>query len=178
MEKLGRPRGLIRYDSLAGLALQRHRIVRPRVLLYTGVLALLLGVFVIKLTARDALSITVTRMAGIPYLVQSDGLVRNVFNLTVTNTEAVTRTVSFQVSGSDGLQLLVPGQPVAVAAGERITAEAFVMLPQQKITSAETPIAFSLISSGDSVSGARAVFLGPVYHAEHQEHDDEEIDHD
>jgi cytochrome c oxidase accessory protein FixG len=174
MEKLNRPRGLIRYDSLAGLSRQRRRVVRPRVLLYVGVLVLMLAVFTVKLTARDSVSIAVARMAGIPYLVQSDGLVRNVFSLHITNTEAEARTVTISAGKIDGLQLVVPGQPFRVEAGQLITAEVFVMRPAEKVTSAETPLQFSLISGTDTLSSARAVFLGPIYHHDHDDYNKDE----
>ena len=43
MTRLDRPIGLIRYDSLSGLAGRRKRWARPRVYLYLVILALLAG---------------------------------------------------------------------------------------------------------------------------------------
>jgi hypothetical protein len=40
MDKLQRPRGLIRYDSMNGLAGKATRWIRPRILLYTALLLL------------------------------------------------------------------------------------------------------------------------------------------
>jgi cytochrome c oxidase accessory protein FixG len=179
MDKIGRPRGLIRYDSLAGIARKHRRILRPRVALYSLVLLVILTVFTMRLSGRETLELSVTRMAGIPYLVQDDGKVRNVFTLHVTNTEDETRQVSVAVSGAEDFDLIVPGQPFMVEPGARITAEAFVLQPRNQITAAETPIAFALVSGEQTVSTARAVFLGPVYHHDEHEHNQdqhEEVD--
>ena len=173
MDKIHRPRGLIRYASLAGIAHRKRKTLRPRVALYSVVLLLILIVFTSRLTGRETVALTVARMAGIPYLVQQDGLVRNVFTLHVTNTEAQAKEVSVRVSGPEGMDVIVPGQPFAVEPGQRITAEAFVLRARKSISTAETPIEFQLISENNPVSSARAVFLGPVYH-----HDDDDDDDD
>jgi len=74
--------------------------------------------------------------------------------------------------GIDGLQLVVPGQPFTVEPGQLITAEVFVMRPRENITSAETPLQFSLISGTDTLSSALAVFLGPIYRHDKDEHEE------
>ncbi len=176
MEKVGRPHGLIRYDSLAGIARKQHKVLRPRVGLYSFVLLLMLVVFTLKLTGRETVELSVTRMAGIPYLVQDDGMVRNVFTLHVTNTQTDARQVSVKVSGEDDLELLVPGQPFVVEPGQRLTAEAFVLMPTKEVEHAETPIKFTLISEGHALSMSQAVFLGPVYHDDDHDHHEEKHD--
>lgn len=163
MEKIGRPLGLIRYDSLAGIARKKRRVLRPRVGLYSLVLLVMLIVFTLKLTGRETVELAVTRMAGIPYLVQDDGMVRNVFTLHVTNTQAVSKQVLITADGANDLDLIVPGQPFVVEPGQRITAEAFVLLPKKYVEHAETAIKFTLVSEGQALSTVQAVFLGPVY---------------
>ena len=159
MTRLGKPRGLIRYDSLAGLARQPKRTLRARVVLYMLVLLALLGVFTARLVGREIIELSVARSPGVPYLVQDNGLVRNLFHLHVTNTDAAARTITIALDGPEGAELLVPGQPFTVKAGERISAEAFVLLPRKRIHSAETPIAFRLLEHGALLSAGQTVFL-------------------
>ena len=177
MDKIDRPRGLIRYASLAGIAHKKHKILRPRVALYSVVLLLILTVFTSRLAGRETVALVVARMAGIPYLVQEDGHVRNVFTLHITNTEPQPKDVTVRVSGIEGLDLIVPGQPFTVESGQRITAEAFVLRSKKNIHSSETPIEFQLIEGEQTVSTARAVFLGPIYHHDEDDDKDDNDDH-
>lgn len=163
MDRIGRPRGLVRYDSLAGLARKPRKIFRARVMLYAVLMAALLWGFTYRLTSREAIALSVARSPGLPYLVQSDGKVRNTFNLHVTNTEAQSESISISVTGPSGVELLVPGQPLDVGPGERVNAEAFVMLPADRIVSAETPLTFHVQQGGAVASSAQAVFLGPPH---------------
>lgn len=94
MTKLGRPPGLVRYDSTNGLEGRKTRFIRPRTILYT--VLLLLGATVMSLslsTVRPA-TVTVLRMPGFPYFV-IDGSVRNQFMLRVQNKQ--NKPVHFEV---------------------------------------------------------------------------------
>jgi cytochrome c oxidase accessory protein FixG len=164
MERVGRPRGLIRYDSLAGLARKPRKILRGRVVVYSVILLALLSVFTTRLLSRDIVSLAVARAPGIPYLMQDDGRVRNLFSLRITNTDAQPHTMRIELDGAPDMELLVPGQPFTVNAGQRVAAEAFVMRRADHMTTAETKMIFRIVEDGVTRSQADAVFLGPVSH--------------
>ena len=84
MTRLDRPKGLVRYDSLTGLGGGRTRFVRPRILLYTVLLAVGATVFAVSLSRLQPLRSTVIRMVGPPFFV-SEGVIRNQFNLRLLN---------------------------------------------------------------------------------------------
>ena len=84
MAKLGRPRGLIRYDSLVGFAGGRTRWLRPRTLLYFVLLLAGAGVGAWALSSVRPASFGITRMTGAPYFVEA-GAVRNQFLVRVVN---------------------------------------------------------------------------------------------
>ncbi|MGF1484702.1 MAG: cytochrome c oxidase accessory protein CcoG [Opitutales bacterium] len=86
MDKLGRERGLIRYDSFNGLAGKPRRVVRPRLFVYG--LLMSLGVLAATLsfsTIRPA-HLNVVRMSGATYVADFEQeTVRNSFNVRVIN---------------------------------------------------------------------------------------------
>jgi cytochrome c oxidase accessory protein FixG len=84
MDKLGRPRGLVRYDSLRGLAGEPRRILRPRLAFYLAIGAVLLVVGARSFRARSDFSANVLRAAGPPYVLEGD-TVRNTFDLHLVN---------------------------------------------------------------------------------------------
>ena len=70
MDKVGQPRGLIRYSAQGALEGEKTRILRPRVIIYSGVLTVLLGVFLTLLTGREAFDVTLLRGLGRPFVVE------------------------------------------------------------------------------------------------------------
>ena len=98
MEKLHRPKNLIRYDSLAGLKGQPRRLWRPRLTLY--VLLLLLGATAASIavsTLRSA-NVSFTRMTGSPYFVEQGNL-RNQFLLRILNKRPDPSVFTLSVEG-------------------------------------------------------------------------------
>ncbi len=162
MDRIERPRGLIRYDSLAGLAGRPQKIIRRRVVLYSLVMIVVLGVFSSRLLSREAVGLTITRSAGIPFMVQDDGKVRNLFTVHITNTDVRPLNVHVEADGPAGLQTIVPGDPFTIAAGQRLSTEVFVLLPREQVAGSETPITFRLMTGDTLLSRAPTIFLGPA----------------
>jgi cytochrome c oxidase accessory protein FixG len=84
MTRIGRPTGLVRYDSLNGLAGRRRRIVRPRMILYTVLLLLGAAAMSVGLSTIRPATAVVTRMVGSPYFVTGD-TIRNQYLLRLLN---------------------------------------------------------------------------------------------
>lgn len=167
MTKIKRPLGLIRYDSLAGIEHKAHKFVRPRVLLYLAVFLLLGVMFVYRLSIREVVDFAVVRPAGTPYIVQEDGNVRNMLQMHFTNTDARTRSVTVKLESPVPAQLMVLGEPIELIPGERVKAEAFVMVAKEHIKTAATEMEFKLMDGSEEIGTASAKFLGPVF-SEHQ----------
>ncbi|MGF1464917.1 MAG: cytochrome c oxidase accessory protein CcoG [Sandaracinaceae bacterium] len=84
MTKLKRPKGLVRYDSERGLDHEKRRLIRPRLFLYAGVIAVWAIAAGFALSGRTTFEANLLRMPGPPYQV-SDGEVRNLFQLHLIN---------------------------------------------------------------------------------------------
>ncbi len=84
MTKVKRPTGLVRYDSMVGLAGGKTRWVRPRTALYLVLLAVGMGVATWALSTVQPAFVGITRMTGAPYVV-SETAVRNQFLVRVVN---------------------------------------------------------------------------------------------
>jgi cytochrome c oxidase accessory protein FixG len=95
MDRLERPRGLIRYDSQNGLSGAPKRMLRPRLYLYAALGALGLIVASFALASRDPFEANLLRLPGAPFVLQSDGRVRNTLELHLVNKQA--HEVRFQL---------------------------------------------------------------------------------
>lgn len=97
MTRLGRPRGLIRYDSLNGLAGRVRRILRPRIVLYTVLLVVGASVAAISVSRYRPMNLSAVRMTGVPYVVDTEA-VRNQFNVRVVNKQTGPAVFELSVS--------------------------------------------------------------------------------
>jgi cytochrome c oxidase accessory protein FixG len=95
MDRLERPRGLIRYDSQNGLAGQPKRLLRPRLYVYAALGVLGLTVASLALASREPFEANLLRLPGAPFVVQEDGRVRNTLELHLVNKQA--REVHFEL---------------------------------------------------------------------------------
>lgn len=98
MTKLGKP-NLIEWNTLASLTSttpQRHW-VRPRTLLYAGILTAILVAGAVLLTRRAPFEAAVQRAPGSLFVMDKDGYVRNTYLLRVTNKSAGETPVPFHV---------------------------------------------------------------------------------
>jgi cytochrome c oxidase accessory protein FixG len=105
MDKLGRPRGLIRYSTTHALEGARTRVLRPRVLVYGALLSLIVGATAYSLFVRVPLKMDVIRdRAAIAREVEG-GFIENVYRLQIMNTAEEPRAFVLSVHGLPGLAL-------------------------------------------------------------------------
>ena len=126
MEKVGYPKGLIRYSSQnaveqhQGFAKMLRRLVRPRILIYTGVLWTIIIAATIALSNRVPVKVDVIR-DRVAMAAPDEPEVQNVYRLQIMNTSEKPRQFRISVSGLDGLQLSSDPQPITIeAAGQRM----------------------------------------------------------
>ena len=102
MTRVGRPRGLIRYDSQNRFAGKATRWVRPRTILYGVLLLVGASVAAWALTTVHPASMGVTHIPGAPYIVDATSI-RNQFLVRIVNKRS--QPVTFVLS----LEGLPPG---------------------------------------------------------------------
>ena len=147
MDKVKRPRGLIRYSTTHALEGRKTELLRPRVLIYSGILLAIAAAMGVSLYLRVPLKLDVIRdRAAIAREVEG-GLIENVYRLQVMNTAEQARALELSVSGLPGLQLW--GEPtVGVGAATTSTVLAKVRLPADTAKPGSYPIEFRLRSLG------------------------------
>jgi polyferredoxin len=105
MDKVGKPRGLIRYatgNALAGgwsAARVRARLLRPRVIGYGIVFIAIAAVFSTALALRTPLKLDVIRDRGAMGREVEDGMIENVYRLQVMNTAERAHLYRIEVDG-------------------------------------------------------------------------------
>ncbi len=105
MDKLGRPRKLIRYSTTHALESRPTRVLRPRVMVYGLILLGILSATSASLLLRVPLKVDVIRdRAAIAREVEG-GQIENVYRLHIMNTAERSRVFEIAVAGLPALQL-------------------------------------------------------------------------
>jgi polyferredoxin len=116
MDKMGSPRGLIRYTTQHALEHEPTRILRPRVLIYATLLSALVVGFVVALWMRSPVSLDVLRDRNSLYRLTDDGQVDNVYTLRILNKTEKEQRFRIQAHGGSALTLL-PDREYIVGSG-------------------------------------------------------------
>lgn len=118
MDKMGYPRGLVRYDTQHALDHETTRVIRPRVVVYGVLLTLLITGFIAALAIRKPLALDVLHDRNTLYRNLDSGEIENVYLLKIMNKAEQPRR--FVVSLAEtGEYRLDPERPVfEVSAGE------------------------------------------------------------
>lgn len=125
MDKVGAPKGLIRYSTENALAQHYStkdivgHILRPRIILYTVVLAAIMVASAWSLATRVPLKVDVIRDRATLAREADDGRIENVYTLKIMNTSEEPRRYSLTVSGMDGIDIVGERIVEAGAAGNR-----------------------------------------------------------
>jgi cytochrome c oxidase accessory protein FixG len=171
MDRIGRPRELITLDTERNQQLRIQglppttRILRPRTLIYAGILALIgIGVL-IGLTARSSVDLNILHDRNPLFVLLSDGSIRNGYTLKILNKSHAERRYALEIGGLPGATVSVLGEEGAVLPAKPDTVatyRVYVTAPRTALGGKARDLTFEL---NDPASGARAkhksVFRGP-----------------
>ena len=155
MDKMGYPRGLIRYSSenaLRGGYRDRdlvRRVLRPRTLVYSAILLAVVTTFFALLYLRVPLKVDVIRDRATLVRETNEGLLENVYRLQIMNTAEEPRKVVITADGIAGLQLVAP-QPVALPAATTLTVPVTLRVDPAKTSAGSHPVRFHIEDSADA----------------------------
>lgn len=167
MEKLDRPKGLIRYESLDVLNGKEERplLKRPRVWVYSLVLLLSVAGIAYGMATLDAIEIKVIHSRQPLYVLQSDGSIQNKYTIKVLNKLTEDLQVTITAPDIEGLVLVGADEPVTARKGMVTPRTLFVRIPRDKLTVESQPLVFYAETTDSSgkrlISRRESVFIGP-----------------
>ncbi len=168
MDKVGYPRGLIKFSTQNGMAQgwdtkqMLRRAMRPRVLVYSAILLTITAAVGVSLFMRTPLRVDVMRDRGSLARMVEQGRIENVYRLQIMNATEKTQRYAITVSGLPGITL-DPVTEVEVLPTEVRSAAVRVQIPPGTAQTGSHPIQFDISSTGDDVARVteKAAFLVP-----------------
>lgn len=161
MDKVGKPRGLIRYSSQEELATGVKRFLRPRVVLYPLALCLVFGLLVFNLARREDAIVTILRGLGTAYTELPDGRVSNQLRLKVDNQSGEDRSYWIRLVEPARSQAIIPSNPFAVPATRMGTTVVVVMTPTELYHGGAPRAVFEVTDSLGFTARVETALLGP-----------------
>jgi cytochrome c oxidase accessory protein FixG len=166
MDKLHRPRGLVRYDSLRGLRGERRRILRPRIALYAALGVVGVAAAAIAVHARTSFEANLLRLPGAPYVVDRGDeagadRVRNQFEIHLVNKLDEARTLRIEVVDGGGAEISM-GEPAPRLAALESRAIAIVVREPREGWRRGRTLRVRVIAEDGETAEAEAPLLGPA----------------
>jgi cytochrome c oxidase accessory protein FixG len=119
MDKVGQPRGLIRYTTRATLEGETRRLVRPRTVLYPTAFALFFGGFLFALGTKDKADVTLLGVMGsAPFTIEANGRVVNQVRIKITDRSSEPRAYRITLLDADDATMIAPQNPLPVQPGQ------------------------------------------------------------
>lgn len=162
MEKVKRPKGLIRYASYNLIANGEKFRFTPRLVGYSAVLSLLIVILTVLFVTRDPLEATILRTPGAMYQQTDDGFVENLYNVKIVNKTFEPKFIELSLVSPQG-EITVIGGDIRVPEGDVAQTSFLVKLPKEQIRFTNTPITIAVKEGGEILAQKRTSFIGPVY---------------
>lgn len=162
MDKMGSPRGLIRYTTEHALRGERTRILRARLLVYAILITGALGALGYSLLTRTPLILDVIRDRNALYREVRGGRIENAYTLKTINLDDRPHRYRLSAEGMPGLQLLEPSGDIAVAPGSVNTIPARLEAPADQASGVHRIVMTLTAVDGSRVAVHESTrFIGP-----------------
>jgi cytochrome c oxidase accessory protein FixG len=156
MDKVGYARGLVKYSTQHAMEKKwtpaqtwRH-VFRPRVLIYTGILMLVVVLLMGSLALRKSFKVDVVRDRANLARMVSGGLIENVYRLQIMNASEKLQHFKIGATGVYGLQVITDSEDIQVAATQSRWVSVRLQVPYDAAAPGSYPVLFSIESFDDA----------------------------
>lgn len=160
MDKVGFERGLVRYDSPAGVSEGTGFRMTTRVWAYTAVLAVLVGILTVSLVGRSAVETTILRSPGMTFQKLPDGKLSNLYTIQVVNKTTAPIEVRIAVLSPAGGNIRRIGQVHSVPARGMTSGSFFLDLPPSALAGIKTKVKIGVYRGNELLETVSTNFLG------------------
>lgn len=162
MVKIGKPKGLIRYASFNSIKEGVAKIINARVVGYSMVLVVLIGLLSFALITRSDVETTILKVPGTLYQ-REPGVISNLYNIEFINKTFESITIEMKVeSPATATITRVDGKAINIPAEGFIKGVCFIRIPQEHVVNARTVVKIGIYRNGERIETVKVKFIGPV----------------
>lgn len=160
MDKINKPRGLVRYDSFTGIETGEKWSFNFRNIGYTVVLTLLTVFFFVVLFTRSDVETTILRSYGTLYQEVGENRYTNLYTVKALNKTFDEMPLRFELITPEG-KLTKVGDPMTVSGQDRSEGALFVELEKDQLTGTETKLKIGVYTGDKLLETVKTSFMGP-----------------
>jgi len=163
MEKVKRPKGLIRLASYQSIKEGIKNLFTTRVIGYSVVLVFLVALQIYLLTTREPVETTVVRVPGMLYQEQENDRISNLYNIQFVNKTFEDIVLEVQLKDFENGEInRVGAEILSVPSNENLKGVFFIELPKASLTKTKTNLIIEVLVNGEVIDEVKTNFLGPI----------------
>lgn len=162
MEKINRPKKLIKYASLNGIENQSKFRFTPRMILYSVILVVLLAILGYLYSIRTDYSVNILRTPGMLFQQQPNGLISNLYDLNIVNKTFNETPVKIKLLQPDKGELKLIGNDIVLKPQQIVETKFLVLLDKSSLNKMNTPVEIGVYDGEKLIKKVKTSFLGPV----------------
>ncbi|HCS54309.1 cytochrome c oxidase accessory protein CcoG [Rubinisphaera sp.] len=160
MEKVKRPKGLIRYSSQNAMDGESQRFLRPRVVIYPTLILILVSLLTYNIVTRKSFDVTLMRNLGSPFIMTESGEVENSLRIKLVNRLDKKDQFKINVLSPQVVQI-DRTQPVVLESGATETVGVLVTIPKNIFTYGQVTADLEIVSQSGDRRVVQCKLLGP-----------------
>ncbi|MBC6410145.1 MAG: cytochrome c oxidase accessory protein CcoG [Ekhidna sp.] len=161
MDRIGKPRGLVRYASEQNISDKKPFRFTTRMKAYSTVLSLLVGVLITLLLIRTDFETTIVRTPGMLFQKRENGDITNLYQLSMINKTNNPIDVRLELIEPEG-QLEMVGSTVSLESQGKGKGAFFVIISPENLTGMNEKIKIGIFSGAEQIETIKTNFLGPA----------------
>lgn len=160
MDKIDKPRGLIRFASENNIKDSTKFRITGRVIAYTALLLILTSVLVTLILTRKPIDVTILRAPGMIFQEQPDNKISNLYSMKLTNKTFDEVPVNIRLENIEG-EIKVIGSEIKLQPGEVNETKFLVLLDKSRMTKMNIQLEIGIYKNGEKFEEFKSTFLGP-----------------
>lgn len=161
MDKIKKPRGLIKYASQNSLEGKQKSLITPRVIFYSIFLFLLVTLTSYLMFSKSDLDVLIMRSQGQLFQEQPNGKISNLYTLKIQNKLNQSRILNFEIEGKNAEIQWVNGKIDTLNAEQETSKVLFVLLNKNEISQAKNQIYLLVKENNKVIKKIKTQFFGP-----------------
>ena len=162
MEKVGLPKGLIRYESEENIENKKPFEFNLRMKGYTVVLSILIAVLITMLFMRNDVEATILRLPGELYKTKENNIISNVYTYKLINkTSQKIEDIHFELISHEGTIKLIGAEDFDIEKQEFYGGSLFIEIARKDLSDSKENLKIGVFSDGKLIETTTTNFMGP-----------------
>ncbi len=162
MDKVQRPKGLIRIDSFEGITNATHNLINKRSIAYSIVLILLLGLESFFFINRSEVEVLLLRTPGMMYHERVEGMISNLYNYQLINKTSNQFEMQLKCENMENVTFEWVGEKPSTKSNSNSEGAVFINIPKDQLKKRKTNLKISAMHGDKTIDHVNTTFLGPI----------------